>query len=145
MFSDQRENAFNPVKDIPLRRSESTPIPEEQTTHSEENSLNVNTLLKEDALEQSNPTPGVYSRFKRRRRPKVRPCPEDTVNPERGMDHSEMETCSLKRSADSRVRSRHVAFDPIVREIPVSIQGEPLKGRTPDSDTKPMKGIPLDI
>ena len=144
-FSDQCENAFKTVKDIPPRNSESTPIPEEQTAHSEENSLNVDTLLKEDALERSNPTPGVYSRFKRRRRPKFRPCPEDTVHPERGTDHAEMETCSLKRSANSRVRSRHVSFDPIVREIPVSIQGEPIKGWTPDSDTEPMKGIPLDI
>ena len=56
-----------------------------------------------------------------------------------------METCSLKRSANSSVRSRHVSFDPIVREIPLSIQGEPPKGRTPDSDTEPMKGNPLDI
>ena len=56
-----------------------------------------------------------------------------------------METCSLKWSANSHVRSRYVSFDPIVREIPVSIQGEPLKGWTTDSDTKPMKGIPLDI
>ena len=56
-----------------------------------------------------------------------------------------METCSLKRSANSSVRSRHVSFDPIVREIPLSIQGEPLKGRTADSDTKPTKGTPLDI
>ena len=81
-FSDQRENAFNPVMDIPSRNSESTPIPEEETAQSEENSLNVDTRLKEDALERSNPTPGVYSRFKRRRRPKVRPGPEDTVQPE---------------------------------------------------------------
>ena len=56
-----------------------------------------------------------------------------------------METTSFKRSADSRVRSRHVAFDPIVREMPVSTQGEPLKGWTPDSDTEGMKGIPLDL
>ena len=144
-FSDQRENAFKPVRDIPPRNSESTPIPEEQTARSEENSLNVDTLLKEEALERSNPTAGVYSSFRRRRRPKFRPCPEDTVHPERGMEHAEMETCSLKRSANSRVRSRHVSFDPIVREIPLSIQGEPLKGWTPDSDTEPMKGIPLDI
>ena len=131
--------------DITPRNSESTPIPEEQTAHSEENSLNVDILLKEDVLEQSNSTAGVYSRFKRRRRPKVRRGTEDTVEPERGMDHYEMETSFLKRSADSRVRSRHVAFDPIVREIPVSIQCEPLKAWTPDSDTEPMKGIPLDL
>ena len=68
------------------------------------------------------------------------------VNHERGMDHAEMETCSLKRSAFSRVRSRHVSFDPIVREIPLSIlQGESLKGWTPDSDTEPMKRIPIDM
>ena len=52
-----------------------------------------------------------------------------------------METSYLKRSADSRFRSRHVSFDPIVKEIPVSIQCEPLKGWTSDSGTEPMKGI----
>ena len=138
-------NAFKLVRDIPPRNSESISIPEEQTEHSEENSLNVDTLLKEDAMKRSNSTAGVYSRFKRRRRPKVRRGPDDTVKPKRGMDHSEMETSSLKRSADSRVRSRHVAFDPIVREIPVSIQGKTLKEWTPDSDTEPMDGIPLDL
>ena len=56
-----------------------------------------------------------------------------------------METSSLERPADSRVRSRHVAFDPIVREIPVSIKGEPLTGWASDLETEPMKGIPLDL
>ena len=61
------------------------------------------------------------------------------------MDHSEMEPSSLKRSAYSRVRSRHVAFDPILREIPVSKQSETLKGWTSDSDTEPINGILLDV
>ena len=55
-----------------------------------------------------------------------------------------MGTSSLKRSTDPRVRSRHVAFDPIVREITVSIRGEPLTGGTSDLDTEPMKGTLLD-
>ena len=44
-FSDQRENALNPVRDIPPRNSESTPIPEEHTAQTEESSLNVDALL----------------------------------------------------------------------------------------------------
>ena len=63
-FRDQGENSFNPVRDIPPRNIESTRLLEEQTAQSEENSLTVDTLLKEDASERSNPTTGVYSRFK---------------------------------------------------------------------------------
>ena len=141
----QRENAINPLREPTPPVGKSNPRDEELAVRNVSRVTPEANPSRDENFQLSSPAPGVYSRFKRKKRRKAQSEHDATVSPERDPYPSDETNISSKRPTDGNNQSRKVAFDPIVREISVSVQSEPSKGWSSDWDTEPMKGIPLDV